>query len=42
LQSEGQPVDFRKIEILDLEGCMDPKSPNYKSYYIKSNPNKCR
>lgn len=42
LQSEGQPVDFRKIEILDLEGCMDPKSRNYKSYYIKSNPSKCK
>ena len=42
LQSEGQPVDFRKIEILNLEGCMDPKSENYKSYYIKSNPLKCK
>ncbi len=42
LQSEGQPVDFRKIEILNLEGCMDPKSRNYKSYFIKSNPSKCK
>lgn len=42
LQSEGQPVDFRNIEILNLEGCMDPKSKNYRSYYIKSNPAKCR
>jgi hypothetical protein len=42
LQSEGQPVDFRKIEILELEGCMDPKSKSYRSYYIKSNPAKCK
>lgn len=42
LQSEGQPVDFRKVELLNLEGCTDPKSGNYKSYYIKSNPSKCK
>jgi len=42
LQSEGQPVDFRKVELLNLEGCMDPKSKNYKSYFIKNNPSACR
>jgi hypothetical protein len=42
LQSEGQPVDFRRVELLNLEGCMDKKSKNYKSYYIKSNPTLCR
>lgn len=42
LQSEGQPVDFRNIEILNLKGCLDPKSKNYKSYYIKSDPTKCK
>ncbi|HLL43451.1 MAG TPA: family 16 glycoside hydrolase, partial [Segetibacter sp.] len=42
LQSEGQPVDFRKVELLNLEGCMDPRSGNYKPYYIKSNPLKCK
>ena len=41
LQSEGQPVDFRKIEILNLEGCMDPASKNYRSYYIKNNAAGC-
>ena len=25
LQAESQPVDFRRIEILDLVGCTDPK-----------------
>ncbi len=42
LQSEGQPVDFRKVELLNLEGCTDPKSKNYKPYYIKSNLSKCK
>ncbi len=42
LQSEGQPVDFRNIKILNLEGCMDPKSKKYKSYYIKSNEKACK
>lgn len=42
LQSEGQPIDFRKVELLNLEGCTNPKSLNYKPYYIKLNPAKCR
>jgi len=41
LQSEGQPVDFRNIRLLNLEGCMDPKALNYKDYYIKSKPLDC-
>lgn len=41
LQSEGQPIDFRKVELLNLEGCMDPKSTSYRAYYIKSDPSKC-
>ena len=42
LQSEGQPVDFRNIELLNLKGCMDKKAVNYKSYYIKSDPSSCK
>jgi Domain of Unknown Function (DUF1080) len=42
LQSEGQPIDFRKVELLNLEGCMDPKSKTYRDYYIKNNPGMCR
>jgi hypothetical protein len=42
LQSEGQPVDFRKVELLNLEGCTDRKSKNYRPYYIKSEPSKCK
>lgn len=41
LQSEGQSVDFRKVELLNLEGCMDPRAAPYKSYYVKSDPNDC-
>jgi hypothetical protein len=42
LQGESHPVEFRKVELLDLEGCMDPKASNYKSYFVKSNDSKCR
>lgn len=42
LQSEGQPIDFRKVELLPLKGCMDPKALNYKDYYLKSDPAACR
>jgi len=41
LQAESQPVDFRRIEILNLVGCMDAKAKNYKSYYIKADNSKC-
>jgi hypothetical protein len=42
LQSEGQPIDFKDIWLLDLEGCMDPNALNYKDYYIKSKPLDCK
>lgn len=42
LQSEGQEIDFRKVELLNLEGCMDPGSKQYKSYFIKNNPAACK
>lgn len=42
LQSESHPIDFRKVEILNLVGCTDPKASNYKSYYVRSDPAKCR
>ena len=42
LQAESQPVDFRRIEILDLVGCTDPKAKNYKTYYIKSDNSQCK
>jgi hypothetical protein len=42
LQAESQPVDFRRIEILELVGCTDPRAKNYKTYFIKSDNSKCR
>jgi hypothetical protein len=42
LQAETAPIDFRKVELLNLEGCTDPKASNYKTYYVKSNPGTCR
>jgi len=42
LQSESHPVEFRRVEILDLVGCMDPKAVNYKAYYEKADPASCR
>ncbi|MCG2459749.1 DUF1080 domain-containing protein [Flavobacteriaceae bacterium F89] len=41
LQSEGQPIDFRKVEIKNLRGCMDPKAFNYSKQFIKSDPSAC-
>ena len=42
LQSESHPVEFRKVEILNLAGCMDPNAKNYKSYFVKSEPSTCQ
>jgi hypothetical protein len=42
LQSESHPIEFRKVELLNLEGCMDPKAKNYRSYFVKSDNSHCR
>jgi hypothetical protein len=41
LQAESHPIDFKDIYLLNLEGCMDPKAKNYKSYYVKADNSKC-
>jgi len=41
LQSEGHPIQFRRVELLNLEGCMDPAASNYKRYYLASDPKSC-
>ncbi len=41
LQSEGQPIDFRNIKLLNLEGCMDLNSKNYKPHFIKQLESSC-
>jgi hypothetical protein len=42
LQSEGHPIEFRRVELLNLKGCMDPKATNYKRYYVESDPVSCK
>ncbi len=42
MQSESHPVEFRKVELLELVGCMDPKAKNFKSYFLKANNVGCR
>jgi len=42
LQAESHPVEFRKVELLNLAGCMDKKAKNYKSYFEKDDPASCR
>ena len=42
VQAETAEIDFRKIEVLDLAGCTDPKAKNYKSYFVKSVPASCK
>lgn len=42
LQGESHPVEFRKVELLNLAGCMDPKASNYKSYFVKAENSLCR
>jgi Domain of Unknown Function (DUF1080) len=42
LQSESHPIDFRKVELLNLSGCTDPQAANYKSYLVHSELSQCR
>ena len=42
LQSESHPVEFRKVELLNLVGCMDSKAKNYKKYFVKADNSTCQ
>lgn len=41
LQSEGSPVEFRRVRLLNLSGCMDANARNYKSYYVNNDAAAC-
>jgi len=41
LQSESHPVQFRRVELLNLKGCMDRASPNFRSWYVEPDPAAC-
>lgn len=42
LQSESHPVEYMTVELLNLEGCMDPKAKNYKAYYVHNDAAACQ
>jgi hypothetical protein len=41
LQAETAPVEFRKVELLNLEGCTDPEALTYKRYLVKADSTAC-
>ncbi len=41
LQSESAPTRFRKVDLLNLEGCMTTTDANYKSYLVKHDATAC-
>lgn len=42
LQAETAEIDFRKVELVNLEGCTDKRASTFKPYIVKSNPAMCR
>jgi hypothetical protein len=42
IQAESHPIEFRKVELLNLQGCTNPKCVNYKSYYLISGVCTCK
>jgi hypothetical protein len=42
LQSEGHPVQFRNVQLLNLKGCLDPKATNFKAYLVESDSASCQ
>ena len=41
LQSEGHPIQFRRVELLNLKGCMSPEAANFKTYHVEADPSQC-
>src|SRR5688572_6173250 len=41
LQAESQPVEFRKIRLLNLAGCMTPSSSAYRKYFVHRDDARC-
>lgn len=41
LQAESHEYRFRKVELLELVGCMDRNSPAYRSYFVKHRASAC-
>jgi hypothetical protein len=41
LQAESHGTRFRRVEVLNLEGCMTPADANYKTYFVKHDSTAC-
>jgi hypothetical protein len=41
IQGESHPTEFRRIELLNLSGCMNPKSPAYRAHFVHHDESKC-
>jgi hypothetical protein len=41
LQSESHPVQFRRVELLNLKGCMNSRSQAYRDYFVEPDPEAC-
>jgi hypothetical protein len=41
LQAESHGTRFRRVEVLNLEGCMTPTDVNYKTYFVKHDTAAC-
>jgi hypothetical protein len=42
IQAEGTPTQFKVLDYVDLTGCMDKTSANYRTYFVKSDPTLCQ
>jgi hypothetical protein len=42
LQSEGHPIQFRRVELLNLKGCTDARASNFKSYHVEPDAASCK
>jgi hypothetical protein len=41
LQSESHPVQFRQIELLNLKGCMETASAQFRPWFVEPDPMAC-
>jgi hypothetical protein len=41
IQGESHPTEFRRIELLNLSGCMNPESDNYRPYFVHRDDAAC-
>jgi hypothetical protein len=42
IQGESHPTEFRKIELLNLSGCMNPRDPSYRTHFIHRDDSACK